>query len=85
MIKKVSIQLNQSLIFGGMAIVEREGHEESIYFDVVIGGLIPQVIVGGRGKKGMSDKEADEYEQALLDLFIKHNVPKKLGTYAVSA
>lgn len=83
MIKRVSIQLNQSLICGGMAIVERDGLEDCIYFDVVK-GLIPQVIVGGRGKR-VSEDEADQLEAELLDLFLKHKVPMKLGTFALSA
>lgn len=83
MIKKVSIQLNQSLICGGIAIVEREGDQECIYFDVVKSNPI-KVIVGNRGKK-VTEEDADVYEAALLKLFTEHNVPLKLGTFAVPA
>lgn len=83
MIKNVSIQLNQSLICGGVAIVEREGEQSCIYFDVVKSTPI-RIIVGGRGKQ-IEEEDADMYEKALLDLFLKHNVPLKLGTYAISA
>lgn len=83
MIKKVSIQLNQSLICGGIAIVERVGEEHCIFFDVVKSEPI-RVIVGSRGKQ-VSEENADIYEKALLDLFLKHNVPLKLGTFAISA
>ncbi len=83
MIKKVSIQLNQSLLCGGVAIAERDGEEDCIYFDVVKSHPI-RVIVGGRGKLIM-EKDADMYETELLELFTKHNVPLKLGNYAVTA
>lgn len=82
-ILKVSIQLNQSLICGGVAIVEREGQQTCVYFDVVKSVPI-RVIVGSRGKQ-VSEEDADLYEKAMLDLFLKHNVPMKLGTYALSA
>jgi hypothetical protein len=95
MIKKVSIQLNQDLICGGLAIVEREGHEDCIYFDVVKGPA-PQVIVGGRGKRRgrgklryqdvpITDEEADQFEKALLALFVDHGVPLKIGNYSITA
>jgi BarA-like signal transduction histidine kinase len=83
MIKKVSIQLNQSLICGGVAIVERDGTEACIFFDVVKSSPL-KVIVGSRGKQ-VPEHEADAYEAALLHLFEKHNVPLKLGTYSISA
>ncbi len=83
MIKKVSIQLNQSLICGGIAIVESEGEQDCIYFDVVKSHPI-KVIVGNRGKQ-VTEEDADMYEAALLDLFIKHDVPLKLGTFAIPA
>lgn len=83
MIKKVSIQLNQSLICGGIAIVEREGEQDCIYFDVVKSTPI-KVIVGNRGKQ-VAEEDADAYETALLDLFTKHDVPLKLGTFAIPA
>ncbi|MGU3473127.1 hypothetical protein ACLBWT_18515 [Paenibacillus sp. D51F] len=83
MIKKVSIQLNQSLICGGVAIVEQEGKEHCIFFDVVKSQPI-RVIVGSRGKE-VTEEDADMYEKVLLDLFLKHNVPLKLGTFAISA
>ncbi|MFD2614691.1 hypothetical protein [Paenibacillus gansuensis] len=82
-VQKVSIQLNHSLICGGVAIVEREGQQSCVYFDVVKSQPI-RVIVGNRGKQ-VSEEDADLYEEALLDLFLKHNVPLKLGTYAISA
>jgi hypothetical protein len=84
MIKKVSILINQSLICGGLAIVEQDGHEDCIDFDIVKGGLPPQVIVGGRGKK-ISDENADIFEEELLEVFVKHNISYKLGEYDVSA
>jgi hypothetical protein len=84
MIKKVSIQLNCSLICGGLAIVERDGIDDCIDFDVVKGGPAPQVIVGGRGKR-IPVTEADQLEKALLDLFIKHKVPLEKGNYVISA
>lgn len=82
-IQKVSIQLNRSLICGGVAIVEREGQSICVYFDVVK-SLPIRVIVGNRGKQ-VSDDDADLYEKALLALFLKHDVPLKLGEYALSA
>jgi hypothetical protein len=81
MIKNVSIQLNQSLICGGVVIVEREGERNCVYFDVVKSTPI-RVIVGGRGKQ-IDEGDADLYEKELLDLFLKHNVPLKLGTYTI--
>jgi hypothetical protein len=83
MIKKVSIQLNQSLICGGVAIVERNGEQNSIYFDVVKSHPV-KVVVGNRGKQ-VTEEDADMYEKALLDLFLKHDVPLKLGTFAITA
>lgn len=83
MIKKVSIQLNQSLICGGIAIVERGDYEECIDFDVVKGGPAPQVIVGGRGKR-VPVEDADHIEKALLELFVKHKVLMEIGTYIVA-
>jgi len=84
LIKKVSIQLNMSLICGGVAIVEREdGIEDCIFFDVVKTSPI-KIIVGSRGKN-VSISEADNYERALLDLFVLHKIPLRLGTYSVTA
>jgi len=83
MIKKVSIQLNRSLICGGVAIVERDGSEACIFFDVVKTKPL-KVIVGSRGKE-VPERDADAYEAALLALFEKHNVPLKLGTYSITA
>ncbi|WP_336775143.1 hypothetical protein [Paenibacillus sp. MMO-58] len=82
MIKKVSIQLNQSLLCGGCAVVERDGHHETIFFDVVKSNPII-VIVGGRGKEIKPRSLADEYEKELLELFLKHNVPFKLGIHDI--
>ncbi|AGA59999.1 hypothetical protein Theco_3995 (plasmid) [Thermobacillus composti KWC4] len=82
-IKKVSIQLNQSLICGGVAVVERDGRDRCIFFDVVKSHPI-KVIVGSRGKE-ISEEEADLYEKELLDLFNQHHVPLKLGTFAITA
>lgn len=83
LIKKVSIQMSQSLICGGLAVVERNGRDRCIFFDVVK-SLPIKVIVGSRGKD-ISEEDADLYEQELLDLFIRHQVPLKLGTYAITA
>jgi hypothetical protein len=83
MIKKVSIQLNRSLICGGIAIVERGNEQNCIFFDVVKSRPI-KVIVGSRGKL-VSEEDADVYEKALLDLFLKHEVPLQLGTFAITA
>ena len=83
MIKKVSIKLNQSGICGGLAIVERDGKDICIDFDVVKSHPI-LVIVGGRGKH-VAEEDADMYEKALLDLFLKQSVPMKLGTFAIPA
>lgn len=79
MIKKVSIQLNQnqSPTFGGLAIVEKDGELNHIYFDVVKSYPI-KVIVAGVGKK-LPVNDVDMYEKELLDLFLKHSVPQKLG------
>jgi hypothetical protein len=82
MIKNVSIQL-QSLICGGVAIVERNGVKDSIYFDVVKSHPV-KVVVGNRGKQ-VTEEDADMYEKALLDLFLKHDVPLKIGTFAITA
>ncbi|AWP25223.1 MULTISPECIES: hypothetical protein [Paenibacillus] len=81
MIKKVSIQLNRSLICGGVAVVEKNGIDACIFFDVVKSTPI-KVIVGNRGKE-VPEHEADEYEHALLELFVRHNVPLQIGTYSV--
>ncbi|MFD1130707.1 hypothetical protein [Paenibacillus sp. PDC88] len=81
MIKKVSIQLNRSLICGGVAIVDKNGSDACIFFDVVKSNPI-KVIVGNRGKE-VPENEADVYEHTLLELFAKHNVPLQLGTYLV--
>lgn len=83
MIKRVSIQLNQSLICGGVAIMEQGGERNCIYFDVVKSDPI-RVIVGNRGKQ-VSEEDADMYEKALFELFIKHHIPLKLGTFTVPA
>ncbi|MDH6674929.1 hypothetical protein M2277_005628 [Paenibacillus sp. LBL] len=84
MIKWVSIRLNFSLICGGLAIVERDGHSDCIDFDVAKGGEVPLVIVGGRGKR-IPIEEAEQIERALLELFIKHQVPMEIGNYVISA
>jgi len=83
MIKKVSIQLNRSLICGGVAIVERDGAEACIFFDVVKSNPL-KVIVGSRGKV-VPEQDADAYEAELLNLFEQHNVPLQLGTYSITA
>ncbi|CAM3818707.1 hypothetical protein [Marinicrinis lubricantis] len=83
MIKKVSIQLNHRLICGGVAIVEQDGAESCIYFDVVKCEPL-KVIVGNRGKE-VPESDADAYEKVLLELFKKHDVPLKLGTYSIPA
>ncbi|MFX3639851.1 MAG: hypothetical protein ACE3L7_14545 [Candidatus Pristimantibacillus sp.] len=83
MIIRVSIQLNKSFICGGLAIVEREGQEECIYFDVVKGS-VPKIIIGGRGKI-ISPEEADLLESELLTLFTKHKVPFTLVDCTISA
>lgn len=83
MIKQISIKLNQSLICGGLAILERDGEQICVDFDVVKTHPI-QVIVGSRGKK-IKVEDADVYEAELLDLFLKHSVPMKLGTFAIPA
>ncbi|CAM4050118.1 hypothetical protein L1N85_24570 [Paenibacillus alkaliterrae] len=83
MIKQVSIQLNQSMVCGGCAFVERDGRKETIFFDVVKSQPIA-VIVGSRGKQ-LTDEDADFYEKSLLALFIKHDVPLKIGVFAVPA
>ncbi|OME78618.1 hypothetical protein BK120_23045 [Paenibacillus sp. FSL A5-0031] len=83
MITRISIQLNQSLVCGGCAFVERDGQTETIFFDVVKSFPIA-VIVGSRGKQ-LTDKDADFYEKSLLELFLKHDIPLKIGAYAVSA
>lgn len=83
-IKKVSIQLNHSLICGGMAFVERDGKEACIDFDVLKHSPAPLVVVGGRGK-WVSNEEADEIEKALQELFNAHQIPLEIGTYIVSA
>ncbi|GIQ63124.1 hypothetical protein PACILC2_16920 [Paenibacillus cisolokensis] len=78
MINKVSIQLNRSLICSGVAIVERDGAEVCIFFDLVKTKPL-KVIVGIRGRE-VPERDADVYEAAL-----KHNVPLKIGTYSITA
>lgn len=83
MIKKVTIQLNQTLVCGGCAVVEKDGQQDTIFFDVVKSSPIT-VIVGSRGKQ-VSEEDADLYEKLLLELFIQHKVPRKLGIYRIPA
>jgi len=86
MIKKVSIQVNHRLICSGMAVIDRGEQKDFIFFDVVKGDDVfaPRVIVGGRGKQ-LSEDESDEFEDALLNLFVEHQVLMEVGTYIVSA
>lgn len=84
MIKKVSIQVNHRLICSGLAVVERDGNEECIFFDVVKGNPL-NVIVGSRGKNTTDKEEAAFYAKELLDLFVKHNLPLEIGNHSISA
>lgn len=84
MIKTVSIQMNRSLICGGVAILERDDKGlDYVYFDILKKHPI-RVIVGGRGKS-ISAEDADRLEQELLNLFVNHNIPLELGTVKVTA
>ena len=82
-VQKVSIQLNQKLICGGVALIEHDGRSVPVFFDVVKSDPI-RIIVGGRGKE-IPIQDADLYENALMEIFKKHNIPLKLGCYRVSA
>ena len=84
MIKKVSIQVNHRLICSGLAVVERDGNEECIFFDVVKGNPI-NVIVGSRGKNLADKRDADLYAKELLNLFVKHNLPLEVGDHSIPA
>ncbi|UOK63895.1 hypothetical protein MT997_04245 [Paenibacillus sp. OVF10] len=69
MIKKVSIRLCQSFIFGGLAIVDVAGEEICIDFDVATGGPELIVLVGGRGKANkVEESVAAHFEEELLEL-----------------
>lgn len=63
--------------------MERDGRKVTIFFDVVK-SLPIAVIVGSRGKQ-LTNEDADFYEKSLLELFNKHDVPFKIGVFAVSA
>ncbi|WP_375102273.1 hypothetical protein ACDZ28_00950 (plasmid) [Paenibacillus sp. RS8] len=82
MIKKVMIQDDLGILCSGLAIVDLDGSDVCIDFDVV---KPPQtnVIVGGR-KKRISMEDADQFERELFELFTFHNIPLKIGTYAIS-
>ncbi|GKS12799.1 hypothetical protein YDYSY3_37990 [Paenibacillus chitinolyticus] len=83
MIKKVSIKLSHSLIYGGLAIVDLHGEDECIDFDVLKGQDI-QILVGGRGKR-VSEHDAARFEKELRDLIRKHGALDKTGTYIITA
>ncbi|MDN8593217.1 hypothetical protein Q0V21_31290 [Paenibacillus sp. 11B] len=86
MIKKVSIRLCQSFIFGGLAIVEVAGEEICIDFDVATSGPKLIVVVGGRGKANkVEESVAANFEKELLELISKHNVLQQIGDYLISA
>lgn len=82
MIKKVMIQGDLGMLCSGLAIVDLDGNDVCIYFDVVKPPYM-NVIVGGR-KKLISMEEADQFERELFELFTFHNIPLKIGTYAIS-
>lgn len=82
MIKKIMIQCDLGMLCSGIAIVNLDGDDVCIDFDVVKPPRT-QVIVGGR-KKRISLEEADQFESELFALFTLHNVPLRIGTYSIS-
>lgn len=77
MMRKVSIQVSGGLVCCGQAIVEKDGEQRHILFDVVKYPL--QVVINDRKTLNKEGNDVVAYEEELLQLLIKHGVPQKLG------